>query len=134
MAPVDVYTTAERAAFVTDCWERLTAAVCLAWREYLPVLTGRFDLLILSQQIEILMTDGADASFLGGVAPSVCFRCWDSIMVVVVLKVTCLHFKLSVLGLNLFYGLLQAGRGNKNLGNNIGQTQWFPYLRVWSYS
>lgn len=56
VAPVDVYATAERAAFVTDCWERLTAAVCLAWREYLPVLTGRFDLLILSQQIEILMT------------------------------------------------------------------------------
>lgn len=56
VAPVDVYATDERVAFVTDCCKRLTAAVCLAWSEYLPVLTGRFDLLILSQQMEILMT------------------------------------------------------------------------------
>lgn len=56
VTPVDMYATDERVAFVTDFWKRLTAAVCLVRSEYLPVLTGRFDLLILSQQIEMLMT------------------------------------------------------------------------------
>lgn len=56
VTPVDMYAADERVAFVTDFWKRLTAAVCLVWSEYLPVLTGRFDLLILSQQIEMLMT------------------------------------------------------------------------------
>lgn len=51
------------------------------------------------------------------------------VMVKAVLRVTCLHFELSVLGLNIFYSLLQAGGGNKYLEKKYGANLMFSILQ-----
>ena len=50
------------------------------------------------------------------------------VMVKAVLRVTCLHFELSVLGLNFFYSLLQEGGGNKYLKKILSKPNVFRAL------